>query len=45
MLPMNLKNNLTNPNNIFIPDPWTDTKVQCDNDLGNFYKIIKNHTK
>ena len=41
MLPMNLKNNLTNPNNIFIPDPWTDTKVQCDNGLGNFYKIIK----
>ena len=41
MLPMNLKNNLTNPNNIFIPDPWTDTKVQCDNGFGNFYNIIK----
>lgn len=41
MFPMNLKNNLKNDKNIFIPDPWTDTIIQCDKDLVKFYNIIK----
>lgn len=41
MFPMNLKNNLTNDKNIFIPDPWTETKIQCDDSLKRFYAIIK----
>lgn len=42
MFPMNLKNNLSNDKNIFIPDPWTETKIQCDKDFKKFYHIIKN---
>lgn len=41
MFPMNLKNNLRNEENIFIPDPWTETKIQCDDNLKKFYAIIK----
>ena len=41
MFPMNLKNNLRNDKNIFIPDPWTETKIQCDDSLKRFYAIIK----
>ena len=41
MLPMNLKNNLNNSQNIFIPDPWTETQIQCDKKLKEFYTIIK----
>ena len=36
MFPMNLKNNLSNDKNIFIPDPWTETKIQCDKDFKKF---------
>ena len=41
MFPMNLKNNLSNDKNIFIPDPWTETKVQCDKGFKKFYDIVK----
>ena len=41
MFPMNLKNNLKNENNIFLPDPWTDTKIQCDQSLKKFYNVVK----
>ena len=41
MFPMNLKNNLSNEKNIFIPDPWTETKVQCDKGFKNFMILLK----
>jgi hypothetical protein len=41
MLPMNLKNNLSNKNSVFIPDPWTETNIKCENNLKKFFQILK----
>ena len=44
MFPMNLKI-IYLMKNIFIPDPWTETKVQCDKGFKNFMILLKNYTK
>jgi hypothetical protein len=40
LFPMNLKNNY-NSETFFLPDPWTDTKINCDLFSKKFYEIIK----
>lgn len=40
LFPMNLKNNFSKES-IFLPDPWTETKANCDFKLKKIYKIFK----
>lgn len=40
LFPMNLKNNF-NSQTFFLPDPWTNTIVNCDFISKKFYEIVK----